>query len=84
MRPWRVTVVDGHYHRYAGFAVALASTADEARNVVTDYLKNDTAYAKPYEVSEVTPHEHPSPHVLFFNWGEWDEWPLPHDRPDPA
>jgi hypothetical protein len=84
MKPWRVTVVDGHFRRYAGFAEALASTADEARVVVTDYLKNDTAYSKPYEVSEVTPHEHPTPHVLFLDWGEWDEWPLPRDTPDPA
>jgi hypothetical protein len=83
MTPWRVTVVDGHFRRYAGFAIVLASTAEQAAMVVTDYLKNDTAYARPYEVSIVEPHEHPEPHVLFFNWGEWDEWPLLHETPNP-
>jgi hypothetical protein len=83
MNPWRVTVVDGLLHNYAGFAVVLADTADDAAGVVARFLKNDTAYGKPFEVSDVQPHEHPEPHVLFFNWGEWNEWPVPFDTPDP-
>jgi hypothetical protein len=82
MKPWRATVVDGQFGRYAGFAVVLAATDSEARAVVTEYLKNDTAYGMPYEVSDVQPHEYPEPHVLFFNWGEWDGWPRPDDTPD--
>jgi hypothetical protein len=77
MNPWRVTVVDGQFGRYAGFAIVLAASDDEARGVVDEYLRNDTAYGKPYRVSAVVPHEHPAPHVLFMNWGEWDDWPLP-------
>jgi hypothetical protein len=83
MQLWRVTVADGLNHRYAGFGVVLAESADEAGSVVAQYLKNDTAYGKPYEVSDVRPHDHPGPHVLFFNWGEWDEWPEALDTPDP-
>lgn len=82
MKPWRVTVVDGHYKRYAGFGIVLADDEAQAAGVVTEYLKNDTAYAKAYEVTTVEPHERPQPHVVFFNWGAWDEWPLAHDTPD--
>jgi hypothetical protein len=40
--------------------------------------ETNTAYSKPYRVSAVVPHEHSAPHVLFMNWGEWDDWPLGH------
>jgi hypothetical protein len=82
MEPWRVTVVDGHLGRHAGFAIVLAADAEEARDVVVEYLTNDTAYGKPYVVSDVRLHEVGAPHVLFFNWGEWDDYPAQHDTPD--
>ena len=84
MEPWRVTVVDGQFGRYAGFAVVLAGSADEARDVVAAYLMNDTAYGKPYSVSDVERHQAAAPHVLVFNWGEWDDYPPKHDTPDPS
>jgi hypothetical protein len=84
MKEWRVSVVDGHLRRYAGFAVALADKADEARDAVIEYLKNDTAFRKPYEVSQVEPHDEPQPYVVFMNWGDWDEWPPEHETSFPT
>jgi hypothetical protein len=82
MRPWRVTVVDGLFHRYQGFGIVLAASEDEARAAVTEYLKHNTAYGKPFEVSDVDPHDHPEPHVLFYEWGEPFEWPRKYDDCD--
>ena len=79
-----MTVVDGRYHRHAGSGIVMAGGPEEARTVVVDYLRNDTAYGKPYQVSDVQPHDPPEPQVLFFNHGEWDEWPPAHDTPEPA
>jgi hypothetical protein len=69
MKAWRVGVRDGHKGVDAGFAVALAQTAKEARAAVVRYLKNDTAFGKPYEVSTVEAHENDEPNVVFMNWG---------------
>jgi hypothetical protein len=41
--------VDGLFHRYSGFGLVLAASANEARTTATDYLKHATAYAKPYD-----------------------------------
>ena len=83
MKAWRVNVRDGHVGRDAGFAVTLAHTADEARAAVVDYLRNDTAFGKPYEIFTVEPHETDAAYVVFMNWGEWDDWPPEHDTPNP-
>ena len=84
MRAWRVTVVDGLHHRYQGFGIVLSETADDASRVVAQYLTNATAYGKPFEVSDVQPHDHPEPHVVLFNWGEWDGWPPEHETSLPT
>ncbi len=79
-----MNVVDGKFGSDAGFGVAWAATAEEAGEIMVEYLKHDTAYAEPYKVTSVTPHEAASrPHVLMFNWGEWDEYPADHDTPAP-
>jgi hypothetical protein len=59
-------------------------TADEARDAVVEYLKNDMAYAKPYDVSQVEPHDEPKPYVVFMNWGDWDDWPPEHETSFPT
>jgi hypothetical protein len=60
----------------------LAASADEARATATDYLKHNTAYGKPYEVSDVQPHDYPKPHVVFYEWGGPFEWPRKYDDHD--
>jgi hypothetical protein len=75
VKAWRVGVRDGHVGRDAGFAVALASTVEEAQAALVHYQQNDTAFGKLYEVSRVDAHETHGPYVVFTNWGEWDEWP---------
>ncbi len=70
MRLWRVTVVVGQFRRYAGVGVVMADRDTEARAVMAEYLRNDHAYGKPYEVSRVEAHESGEPYVAFFNWGE--------------
>jgi hypothetical protein len=82
MRPWRVTVVDGLFRRYEGFGIVLASSADEARQTTTEYLSRQTAYGKPFEVSEVEPHDHPEPHVAFYSWGRLEGWPQKYETDD--
>lgn len=85
MEPWRVTVVDGLNGQPAGFAIVLADGPEEARAAVVDYLANDTAYGKPFEVSAVERHEADSAQVLFLNWGEWPGgWRPEHETPSPA
>jgi hypothetical protein len=84
MELWRVNVQDGKFQRYAGFGIVWAESAKEAGEVVVAYLKHDTAYAEPYTVSSVVPHEAAArPHVLIFNWGDWPEYPPPYDTPAP-
>jgi hypothetical protein len=51
---------------------------------VTEYLRNDTAFGKPYEVATVEAHDESKPYVVFMNWGEWDEWPPEHACEPPA
>lgn len=83
MRPWKVTVVDGEFRRYVGFAVVMATSADAARDVTTEYLKNDHSYGKPWEISDVAPHETTEPYVAFFNYGNFPGgWPASHETPD--
>lgn len=40
---------------------------------------NDTAFAKPYEVSQVEAHDESRPYVVFMNWGQWHDWPPEHE-----
>jgi hypothetical protein len=83
MEPWKVTVVDGEFGRYEGFAVVMAESLEAARAVTTEYLKNDHAYGKPLQISEIERHDTAVPYVAFFNWGEFPGgWPAQHDTPE--
>jgi hypothetical protein len=85
VQPWRVNVVDGLFHRYAGFGVVMADSAEEARTVTIGFLKNDHAYGKPFEVDSVEPHESAEPYVAFFNWGDFPGgWPAATETPAPS
>ena len=42
------------------------------------------AYAKPYDVSQVEPHDEPKPYVVFMNWGDWDDWRPEHETSFPT
>lgn len=57
----------------------LATSADEARRTTAEYIKHNTAYGKPLEVSEVEPHDHPEPHVVHYEWGGPHDWPQTYD-----
>ncbi len=82
MELWRVTVVDGEFGRDAGFAIVWAADSEDAADVVVEFLKNDTAYGKPYVVKDVVRHAATDrPHVLVFNWADWDDYPPRHDTP---
>ena len=84
MKPWKVTVVDGKFRRYAGFAVVMADSADAARATTTIYLQNDHSYGKPYEISGVEEPDPSEPYVAFFNWGEFPGgWPARHETAQP-
>jgi hypothetical protein len=82
MKPWRVTVVDGLFRRYEGFGIVLARSSDEARQTVTEYLSHQTAYGKPFEVSDVEPHDHPEPHVVYYSWSGPEGWPQTYEVDD--
>ena len=84
MRPWKVTVVDGQYRRYAGFGVVMAGSENAARSAMAEYLNNDHAYGKSYQISAVEQHDSAEPYVAFFNWGEVPRsWPSFHETADP-
>ncbi|HEY5262066.1 MAG TPA: hypothetical protein VIJ33_08130 [Solirubrobacteraceae bacterium] len=85
MQVWRVTVVDGEFRRYAGFGVVMAASAEDAGRVMGEYLANDHAHGKPYEVSRVEAHESSEPYVAFFNWGDFPGgWPAAHETRAPV
>jgi hypothetical protein len=65
-----VTVVDGQFRRHAGFGVVMAASGEEASTLMAEYLRNDHAYGKAYEVSRVEPHESSEPYVAFFDWAD--------------
>ena len=62
----------------------MAVTEDDARALIADYLSDDHAYGKPYEIGRVEPHEPSEPYVAFFNWGDFPGgWRAARETPDP-
>lgn len=77
-RLWRARVVDGLFHRDEGWGLVLAESEDQVRAVVAEYLTHDSAYGKPFEVSQVEPYDHSEAHVLVYEWGAPLVWPRKH------